>query len=371
MSVESFLSSRIKMKSGLATTAIAVSFFIIIISVAISSGFSYEIRKSISDICGDVIVANTYNDYYSDDNPIDKNLALDYQGIIEVDPVVYRNAIAQNGNQIQGVLFKGIQCDSTYVSIPEPLATKLHLNKGDIFSTYFIGEGFEFREFEVGDIYYSSLSSEDALIVFAPISEMQAINGWSEDEVSALELKLDKKIVKSPQKTFELIKYIALDKDVAVISARDKYSQLFDWLELIEYNVMAIILIMIVVASVNMISGLLILIFRNTPTIARLKTLGMSDSSIAKVFLRAGAKICAKGLIIGNLSAFAFCALQYFTHIIKLNPDNYFVSFVPINIEFGPIIIADVVAFVAIMILLLIPTLSISKVDPSKIVSEN
>ena len=114
-----------------------------------------------------------------------------------------------------------------------------------------------------------------------------------------------------------------------------------------------------------MISGLLIMLFENISAIGLLKALGMTDRSIAKVFLSSAAVLAAKGMLIGNTLAFLFCFVQDKTRILRLDPENYFVSSVPVKVDFSLILTADVISFFIIMILLLIPCLFISKVDPA------
>ena len=157
----------------------------------------------------------------------------------------------------------------------------------------------------------------------------------------------------------------AMVSGLAATSSMDRYPQLFDWLDLIDYNVYAILALMTMVAGFNMISGLLILLFRNISTIGTLKSLGMTDRSIAGVFLRVSARLTGIGMLAGNAAALLFCLVQGSTRLIRLNPENYFVSFVPVDVNLPMILLADAVAFAVIMLLLLIPSLLISKVDPS------
>ena len=151
-------------------------------------------------------------------------------------------------------------------------------------------------------------------------------------------------------------------------AAVDRYSTLFDWLNLIDFNVGAILILMTIVAGFNMISGLLILLFRNISTIGTLKALGMTDKGIAGVFLRVSSRIVLIGMAAGNALALLFCLIQGSTHLIRLNPENYFVSFVPVKVDLLSVLAADAAASAAIMLLLLIPSMFISKVDPSETV---
>jgi len=132
--------------------------------------------------------------------------------------------------------------------------------------------------------------------------------------------------------------------------------------------VLFILILMTIVAGFNMISGLLIMLFENISTIGLLKSLGMNDRAISKVFLTSAAVLVLKGMLAGNALALLFCLVQDRTHFLKLDPENYFVSFVPVEVDVPAVLLADAAAFVVIMLLLLIPTLFISKVDPAQTV---
>ena len=205
---------------------------------------------------------------------------------------------------------------------------------------------------------------------------MQRLCGWTADEASALEV-----IVSEPWKDnwhmklkageISWMSYGSHTEDEDILNATtvtDRYPQIFDWLDLIDYNVLIIIILMTVVAGFNMISGLLILLFRHISTIGMLKSLGMGNKAIAGVFLRVAARIVLTGTLIGNAAALLFCFLEDKTHLIKLNPVNYFVSYVPVRLDPGLVLAVDFAAFAGIMLLLLIPTLFISTVDPAQTV---
>ena len=202
---------------------------------------------------------------------------------------------------------------------------------------------------------------------------MQRLCGWTEGQASVLEVDLKERYTSefnSQLKADELyltsLTAHSEDEDILqAATARRRYPQLFDWLDLIDFNVLAIIFLMTIVAGFNMISGLLILLFRHISTIGTLKAMGMGNRSIAGVFLRVAARIVLLGMLAGNAAALLFCLVQGSTHLIKLNPANYFISFVPVHLDPSLVLTVDLVAFGAIMLLLLIPTLFISKVDPA------
>ena len=120
-----------------------------------------------------------------------------------------------------------------------------------------------------------------------------------------------------------------------------------------------------IVAGFNMISGLLITLFENISTIGVFKAMGMTDKSISKIFLSSSATLVLKGMAIGNGVALLFCVIQGTFHLLKLDPTNYFVSFVPVNLNVFTVLTVDFISFVVIMLLLLIPCAFISKVDPA------
>lgn len=374
MKVEGFIAGRLRFKGRMAVIAIAISFFIIIISVAISSGFSHEVRKAISQLSGDILISNSAADWYGDQDPISDcgellEKTLKIPGVAGARPAVYRAGIIKDGDGIYGALFKGTAEDtaSMHVRIPSGLAAALGKQAGEDFAAYFISDRIKVRRFTVASVYDSTVDTGDNFIVYAPISDMQRLNGWSDDEVSAVELTLER----PPRSGLEMREKAAeagMATGLAATASTDRYSQLFDWLNLIEYNVYAILALMAVVAGFNMISGLLILLFRNISTIGTLKSLGMTDRAIAGVFLRMSARLAGTGMLAGNAAALLFCLIQGTTRLLKLNPENYFVSFVPVHLDLAGILLADAAAFAVIMLLQLLPALFISKIDPSETV---
>ena len=229
------------------------------------------------------------------------------------------------------------------------------------------------RQFNVTSVYDALIETDDKLVVYADIADLQRINGWSDEYVSCLEVMLDEDlrneadIQDANSEIGTLINAYSSDDEEFVIasSSVSAYPQLFDWLNLIDFNVLFILLLMTIVAGFNMISGLLIMLFESISVIGLLKALGMTDKAISKVFLSSSASVVLKGMALGNGIAFLFCIVQNMTKVLRLDPENYFVSYVPVKIDLGMILAADAISFLLIMVLLLIPCLFISKVDPA------
>lgn len=384
MNAESFISQKLDFKGKLAVSAIAVSFLVIIIAVAVAAGFRKEIRRGVTDLTGDIQLTGSSFSYFSEEQSIssepsymDRLRSVD--GVEEIVPVIYRAGIVRHGDDIQGVIVKGIPSSDTaslQVSIPSRLAKTMQLAPGDDMLTYFVGDRLKLRRFHVKEVYQELVSDDDNLMVYASLEDMRRLNGWEGDAVSAMEVSLEnryKGAAASREKAAEmgsLALAYAHDGDDIMVSAAaaDKYAALFDWLDLIDFNVVAILILMTVVAGFNMISGLLIMLFRNISTIGTLKSMGMTDKGVAGVFSRVASRIVLKGMLVGNAAALLFCLVQGTTHLIPLNPENYFLSYVPVGVNIPFIILTDAAAYIIIMLLLRLPMTFITKVDPARTV---
>lgn len=346
----------------MAVAATAISFFVIILAVAVSSGFRQEIREGLSSMAGDISL--TDNPYVKADSTLLSTIQT-IPGVKNAAPVIYRAGIIKNGTEIQGVMVKGVpwRDSSLSVSIPSKLSRELGLQPGDPMLTYFVEDRLKVRKFTVESVYECPVETEESMVVFAPLGDLRRLNGWQSDEASAIEVVLNNQ----EKETADRIAYLlGTATSLYPDTIRGRYPQLFDWLDLLDFNVVVLLILMTVVAGFNMISGLYIFLFRNISTIGILKTLGMTDRAISEVFLRVAARIVATGMAIGNALALIFCMVQNQTHLIRLNPENYFLSSVPARIDIPFILAADAIAFCAILLMLLIPTLFIAKVDPAQ-----
>ena len=389
MDASLFISRRLRFKGRIAMISIAVSFLVMIIAVAVSSGFRHEIRAGISSVSGDIQLLPLNMNLMDEASPVEANAAyLPYveavEGVEDIIPVIYRAGIVRHDEEIHGVLIKGMPSESLpyqrpdsvglAVSIPRRLSEITGLKAGDRMLAYFVGEKVRARQFNVVSIYDSMLETDDRLVVYADLKDLQRLNGWAENQVSAIEIMLDRdskdKVAEINDEIGAMVFAYSSEDETTVLasSCLSRYPQIFDWLTLMDFNVLFILVLMTIVAGFNMISGLLIMLFENISTIGLLKTLGMTDRAITKVFLSSSAVLTIKGMAIGNALAIIFCAVQSSTHLLKLDSVNYFVSYVPVYPDMGLILTADVIAFAAIMLLLMIPCIFISKVDPAETV---
>ena len=198
MKVEGFIAGRLRFKGRMAVVAIAISFFIMIISVAISSGFSHELRSAISRMTGDIVVSNTPLGTEGVSDPLEDWPALaekssEFPGVVAAAPAVYRAGIIKDGDEIFGAMFKGTPQDtaSLEIRLPSDLAASLHKQAGDEILAYFISDRVKVRRLRIASVYDNNIDTGDNSIIYLPIGDLQRLNGWEAGEASALELTLD------------------------------------------------------------------------------------------------------------------------------------------------------------------------------------
>jgi lipoprotein-releasing system permease protein len=297
----------------------------------------------------------------------------------ELVPAVVRAGIVKQGETVHGVLVKGVPempdqvgHDALSVSIPRRLSEITGLGAGDAITIYFVGEKVRVRKFTVSEVHQDLLELDDNLLVYARLEDLQRLNGWAEDQVSCLDIRVN------PDMPREQVERLALgvstlllesshpeEEDLLVSTASASYPQVFDWLTLLDLNVLIILVLMTLVAGFNMVSGLLVMLLRNVSTIGTLKTLGMNNGAIGRLFVTIGAKAVLKGMLVGNALALLFCWMQDTWHLIPLDPAHYFVCWVPVHVNVLWMLVADAIAFLGILALLWLPSRVIARIDPA------
>ncbi|MEG0518706.1 MAG: FtsX-like permease family protein [Bacteroidales bacterium] len=388
-----------RLSNKIATVSVAISILVMIVSIAVLGGFSKEIREKAGGFSGDMTLSTPGVDITNDQYPVSGDLSflskIDSLPFVKsIQAVSYRSGLLKTKAQIQGVIFKGV--DSLYnldffqkylyagvlphygsalsndILISKRLADMLGYSVGDPVHAYFIGEDVKVRKFTVSGIFDAQLEELDKVFVIADIQQIGRLNGWKNQEVSGFEILLADHLKGNFEKEEQIISNIVEentgeeeDAVVALTTMRDTFYVLFDWLHLLDINVMIILVLMIAVAGVNMISGILIILFENVSQIGLLKAIGMKDADISKVFLLRASAIVAKGLLYGNVIAAVLCYAQWKYKFLTLDPANYFVKYVPVDISVTTVLLVDAAAFLVIMIILVVPCRFISKVNPA------
>ncbi len=366
MSVSGFITERLKLKSRLALSVTAISALIITLSICILQGFKEELYSGISSVCSEIRIFSS--DGKIDVNSTERQVLESDKRIESVNAALYQPSIIKKDGTLQGVLFHNSDKVQSKLGIiiPESLSKTLSVNKGDTLLAYFVTDRVKARKLIVEDICKDpALLDKNTVIAFAGTADLQRIKGYGSDEADCLEVRLAPRY-RSKGQIERIFPEIAYRTDHICEPSTRSYPLIYDWLQILDTNVLVIMTLMCIVAAFNMISAFLITVIRNTPTIGTLKTLGMTGREISRTFVRMAAETVLKGLAVGNALALALCLLQDKTHLLKLDPENYFVSYVPVHVDIPLILAANLAAFAVIMAAVSIPTRKIAQIDPAQ-----
>mgnify|MGYP003297793339 CR=1 FL=1 len=384
----------------IATAAVAVSIAVVIISLSVIIGFKEQISTLVSGSISDISILSPYAERQPEQYPISDNESLlgiitSTENIAHTERYAMRSCVIRGEKGAVGIALKGIGSEANTALFAERLesgalprieesrrkelllsqsvASKIGAATNSRVELLLLEGDTPHREvFKVCGIYRSALGETGAELALTDIRNVQKLNGWESSQISGYACRVydnDASYQTADIVNLRLMHEYEGEDSLYAISAKEQHSVIFGWLETHDVNATVIITIMLVVAIFNMVTALLILVLERTRMVGILKSMGMSTRSISMVFLAVSARTAAKGMVLGNLLAMIFCIIQGTTHILKLNPENYYVSFIPVDIDPAVILMTDVISFVLIMILLLIPCLFIAKVDPARTVS--
>ena len=383
----------------IATIGVAIGLAVMIVSVSVVLGFKHTIRNKVIGFGSHITVADFMSLQNSELYPITINDSLlkalyKIQGVKHVQRFAYTQGILKTDDDFLGVTLKGVgpEFDSTFIhnnmvagSFPKfsdnsnqqkiilskTIADKLKMKVGQKIFAYFVNEqGVRTRKFTVCGIYETNLKQFDSQICMTDLYTVNKLNGWEPDQYSGAELEV---------KDFNLLDNTAFNVLGHVKNKVDKYGstyssatvieqnpQIFSWLDLMDLNVWIILALMISVAGVTMISGLLIIILERTQMIGLMKAIGTRNRQIRHVFLWFATFIIGKGLIIGNVVGIGLILLQQYTGLFKLDPQTYYVSTVPVEINIPLIIALNLSTLLICVFVLIAPSYFISHINPAK-----
>ena len=410
MNLELFIAKRIHFRQGrknvsrpavrIATIGIALGLAVMIIAVAVVIGFKREIRNKTIGFGGHIQITNFDNNNTFETNPIrvDKTLmtkisAID--GVKHVQRFSTKPGIIKTDTEFQGIVLKGIdsgfdwkffksnlvegkifQTSNTTATneivISKYLANLLGLKLGDSFFTYFIQNQVRARKFKIVGIYSTNFIEYDKLFILTDMRHVQALNGWDTDSFSGLEVLITdfNRIDEIGDAVYSATanKFTKDGKAYATQTIKQINPQIFSWLDLLDMNVWVILILMLSVAGFNMISGLLILILERTNMIGILKSIGATDWSVRKIFLYHSLFLIGKGMLWGNVIGLSLCAIQYFTGIIPLDPEAYYVATVPVSFNWLYIFLLNAGTLLASILFMIGPSYLITKISPANII---
>ncbi len=385
--------------SRIAILGIALGLSVMIIAVAIVTGFKEEIRNKVIGFGSHIQLVNYDSNISFETSAVSSKQPYleeikNTQGVKHIQVFGTKPGIMKSDSEMQGIVLKGIDKnydwtfflhnlkkgrqiewnDSTAshdIVISQWLASHLKLDVDSMLAIYFIQEPPRMRSFKVCGIYETGLNELDKMFVIADLRHIQKLNDWTPEQVSGFEILVDDFDKLNPlTQQIRDITASSFSKDghtLQVISIKEKYPQIFDWLELQNMNVWIILILMMAVAGINMISGLLVLILDRVRLVGVLKALGADNSQIRRLFLWIGVYLLLRGIIWGNIIGIGLCLIQHYTGIVRLDQASYYISQVPINLNLAYLLLLNCGTIILSFLILLLPGLIVSHLDPIKI----
>lgn len=405
MKFENFVAKRLHTSNNLqhsiskpimrmAISAVSLSIIIMTLAIATGKGLQEQISVKVTGFSADIQISNFDLNQSAEVKPItiDKQEIETYGNsplIKNTQSQITKNALIKSGEEFEGIVVKGVGDDydwtflkeqlisgnipkyssdarSNEIIISSKLARKLKLNIKDKPLFYFQSTTSDkalIRKFSVCGIYNTGIEFFDDIFVIADIKQLQKINKWSKNQVGTLEINIADKATLS--ETYEFVNQNS-SFNSKVQTAQQLYPQIFDWIKLFDLNIAVVLLIMILVASINMISSLLIIILERTKMIGLLKALGAQNYSLKKIFLFHALHLLKRALIIGNSISIAIVLIQKQFELIKLNPSHYYVSTLPLSLSVENFMLINLGTIIICMCVLSIPALLIHKIEPVK-----
>nr|WP_315174857.1 FtsX-like permease family protein [uncultured Flavobacterium sp.] len=375
---------------NIAIAAIAIGIIMMMVSVATGIGLQQKIREKIAAFNGHIVITN-FDSNQSEATLVPVSLQQSFYPkfktipeVEHVQAVAVKAGIIRTESAFEGIMFKGVGKDYEWkyiqeyivqgrlpsvkgalnqeVVVSEFIASRLQLKLGDSFHSYFMKpNGYNVRNFKIVGIFNSGFQEFDASYILGDIRHIQRLNKWTENQVGAFEVFV---------KDFNAIEIVGekvYQETSSTLDSRtivEKYSYIFDWLKLFDINIIVILVVMILVATINMVVALLVLILERTQMIGILKALGADNWSVRKIFLYNAFYLIIRGLFWGNLIGILILLVQHYFGIVKLNPENYYVNQAPVYINIGYIILLNLMTVVVCFLVLLLPSYIITRISP-------
>lgn len=374
--------------------SIALGLALMIISVAVVIGFKNSVSEKVMGFASHIQLVVFDNNQDLQGKPVTATDELikklrSNKKISHVQFSAQKAGVIKTDDQIQGVILKGV--DGNYNSsflessltsgnypgfadsvktdeilISENIARKLNLEVGNKLRMWFIDEGearARGRKFTISGIYDTGMEEFDNMYIIGDLRHLQKLNKWKSDEVGSIELLVyDKSDIINT--AFEL--YNTIPYNLTMITVFDEYPQIFNWLNLLDMNVIVILSLMIIVATITMVSTLLILIIERTSMVGLLKSLGATNRSIRKIFLYKASGIILTGMLWGNIIGLLFYFIQLKFRLISLSPESYYVDYVPVELHWSYFLMLNLGTFIVSVLVLIIPSYYITRIVPAK-----
>ena len=376
----------------IAVTSVALGIAIMLISIAVVVGFKNQIKDKVIGFVAPIHIQALNQNESIEETPFIFDSVLEARlnkpFITEMYKTANKAGIIKTDDEIQAVVLKGVDFNynwnyiksylvdgetpqyvenerSNDVAVSNIIAHKMNLKVGDPVRIWFVDRDLKARgrKFNVKGIYETGLQECDERYVYCDLGQIRKLNGWGNGEIGHLEIWVNnEKNIADYNRSI----YYSIPTELVSYTAMETYPQIFDWLELQDMNVVIIIVLMLLVSGITIISMLLIIILERTSTIGLLKAMGASNGLIRSIFLKRSCRILLIGMAIGNVVGIGLCLIQKFTNLISLSPESYYLSAVPIELNIWHILALNVGTMILWVLMLLLPTMLINNVRPSK-----
>lgn len=383
----------------IATAGVAVGILVMIISICVTIGFQREIKGRVASLVGHIQVVNSETLYRNSPAAIEvsDSLCLEISslpGVAHVQRFALCMGMLKTDNAFQGIYFRGVDSafDSSFLSdnmvsgvvpsfgrgetpsdsilLSASLASSLQVEVGQKIYAYFFDNSLRARRFVVSGVFQTNMADFDGKMCYVDMRTVQRLSGWERNQYSGAEVILDDfsamDSVSTSLSSMFFMKEDAYGQYYATPRVDDLFPQIFSWLTLLDTNVVAILILMICVASVTMMSGLLIIILERTRFIGVMKSMGATDRQLRSVFLYLSSMIVIRGLFLGNVIAFALLFIQKVTGIVALDPESYYLAHVPVHFPVWSIVLVNIVTLLVCVMVLLLPTHIVSRIHPAR-----
>lgn len=381
----------------IAVAGIAIGMAVMILSVSIVRGFQTEIQQKVIGFGSHLQIS-----LYNPQNTLGvKPMALSQEfiepilaesGVKNIQPYAYKSGIITENGEIQGVMAKGVNQDFDWsffkqnllegevwhwnqekandsIVLSKSVVNKLNLALGDRIIIVFIQDQKERkRRFTIGGIYETGMEQFDGSIFLCDLRHVQKLNNWDSNQVAGFE------VILASFDDLDKLENIILNNisyEFTTLKITDQFMEIFGWLELQDINVFIILTLMVLVSGINMISALLVLILERTNMIGLLKAMGALNSSISRIFLYNAVYLVFLGLFWGNLVGVGLGYLQQQFHLIKLDKASYYIDHVPVLFDPMTILSINIGSLIVCFVMLLIPSLIVSRINPVKTIRFN
>lgn len=389
-----------------ATLCVAVSVAVMLVALGVVNGFRSTVTEKVSGFAADIQVTaqGSGNSYEALPVTYDSMLVADItatEGVARVQRFAAKAGIIRSDSTIQGIVLKGFspETDTLFLHrqmvagripaytdiarsreavVSQALSHAMGIGLGDKFEVLFVGGDVPRRDrLRVAGIYSSGMEEFDRMTVIGDLGIVQRLNGWSRNQVGGYEVAVASGADRE-EVAFLLSETVHPGlfgawgeaeegaRNLEISTVADRYPQIFDWLQMLELNTAIVIVIMLVVAVVNMASGVLIVVLEQTRAIGILKALGMGNGVLQRIFVLRSVRITLWGLLWGNLAGLAVCLVQQYMGLVTLDPESYMMAAVPVRVDWTQVVLLDIGTLAVITLAMALPTAIIARITPDK-----